>query len=141
MKRVKYFLLLVFAISLFSCKTEKLETPSEPVKDITGNWQVVQVTRNGTDLTRRFDFSNFRIKFSDTSYTLTNLIPFLVNKNGTWRFDDPQYPFRLSLIAKDSSAKVSSLLYPIVGGKRNMVLSISPGCTKNIYQYTLQKVD
>lgn len=141
MRRVLNLLLFVFAVSLFSCKTEKLETPSEPVKDIRGNWKVVQVTRNGTDLTTRFDFSNFRIAFADSSYTLTNLIPFLVNKNGTWRFDDPQYPFRISLTAKDSAAKVSSLLYPVVRGKRNMVLTISPGCNKNLYQYTLEKVD
>lgn len=141
MRRIISFLLFAILITVTACRTEKLDVPFEPVKDITGSWRVTQVTRNGTDLTSRFDFSNFRINFKDSSYTLSNLIPFLVSNDGTWRFDDPSYPFKISFTAKDSAAKVSSLLYPVVGGKRNMVMTISPGCSSNTYQYTLQKAN
>lgn len=141
MKSVQYFLFIAFLTVLVSCRTEKPDMPFEPVKDLTGSWKVLQVTRNGTDLTQRFDFSNFRINFKDSAYTLANPVPFLVNTNGNWRFDDPAYPFKLALTAKDSATKFSSLLFPVVGGKRNMVLTISPGCSSNIYQYTLQRAE
>ncbi|RYZ62960.1 MAG: DUF5004 domain-containing protein [Chitinophagaceae bacterium] len=140
MKKI-LFLLLLFAAGLFACRTERLEKAYEPVKEVNGNWKIVSVLRNGTDLTARFDFSKFRISFIDSAYALSEQVPFLVSTNGTWRFDDPAYPFKIALTAKDSSAKTSSLLFPVVGGKRNMVLTISPGCRANSYQYTLQKVD
>lgn len=141
MKRIQYFLFFFFLATFFACRTERLDAPFEPVKDVNGSWKVVGVTRNGTDLTSRFDFTKFRISFIDSAYTLSEQVPFLVNTNGTWRFDDPAYPFKISLTAKDSAARTSSLLFPIVGGKRNMVLTISPGCSTNTYQYTLQKAD
>lgn len=140
MKRI-HCILLLLSVAFFACRTERLDMPYEPVKDVNGNWRIVGVSRNGTDLTSRFDFSKFRISFADSAYTLSEQVPFLVNTNGTWRFDDPAYPFKISLTAKDSTAKTSSLLFPVVGGKRNMVLTISPGCSSNTYQYTLQKVD
>ena len=134
-------MLLMFLATFFSCKTEKLEASFEPVKDISGSWRLVQVSRNGTDLTSRFDFSTFRINFQDSSFTLANPVPFLVNTDGTWRFDDPAYPFKISMTGKDGVTQVSSLLYPVVKGKRNMILTISPGCPANSYQYTLERVD
>ncbi|HEV7330463.1 MAG TPA: DUF5004 domain-containing protein [Flavisolibacter sp.] len=141
MKRIQHFLLLLFLATLFACRTERLDAPFEPVKDVNGSWKIVGVTRNGTDLTSRYDFTKFRLNFADSAYSLSEQVPFLVNTNGTWRFDDPAYPFKISLTAKDSAAKSSSLLFPIVGGKRNMILTISPGCNANTYQYTLQKAD
>lgn len=141
MKKLKYLLVLVSTVSIISCKTEKLITPPEPVKDITGSWKITQATRNGTDITSRFDFSTFRITFSDSSYALTNLVPFLVYKSGTWHFDNPSYPFNIYFTAKDSATKTTPIAYPVVAGKRNIIFNISPGCTSNTYQYTLQKVD
>lgn len=138
---MQYLLFLLFVATFFSCRTERLDVPFEPVKNVNGSWRLVGVSRNGTDLTSRFDFSKFRINFADSSYSLSDGVPFLVNTAGTWRFDDPAYPFKLNLTAKDSATKSSSLLFPVVGGKRNMILTISPGCESNIYQYTLQKVD
>lgn len=124
---------------LAACTTERIAAPAESVKTITGTWKILQASRNGTDLTTRFDFSQFTITFSDSSYTIANPVPFIVSNNGTWHFDDPSYPFNISLTATDSATKTTGLLYPVVNGKRNMVVSFSPGCTSNAYQYTLQQ--
>lgn len=141
MKIVQYLVLVAFVAGFFSCRVEKLDVPFEPTKDVSGNWKITKVTRNGTDLTTRFDFTAFRINFQDSAYALTNPVPFIVSTNGTWHFDDPAYPFKIALTAKDSATKTSLLLYPVVGGKRNMILTISPGCTLNSYQYTLEKAN
>jgi hypothetical protein len=52
-------LLLVMTIAVLatSCKTEKVLPQKEALKDITGSWQVIKATRNGTDLTSIIDFS------------------------------------------------------------------------------------
>ena len=131
----------IFSLVLFACRPERLLIPSEPVKDLSGNWQIIKATRNGTDLTTRFDFSHFRIHFSDSSYTIDSLVPFIVSRSGKWSFDDPNYPFSLSFKATDSSAKASPLLYPVTNGQRNIIITFSPGCSLNSYQYTLQKAN
>ena len=141
MKSAAYILFFAFLMMIVSCRTEKLDVPFEPIKDIGGNWKITRVSRNGTDLTNRFDFSKFRISFTDSSYAISNQVPFLVSSNGSWRFDDPSYPFKIALTAKDSATKFSSLLYPVVAGKRNMIITVSPGCSLNLYQYTLEKAD
>ncbi len=67
-----------------------LIAPSEPVKSLSGNWQIIKATRNGTDLTARFDFSQFRIRFADSTYTIDSLVPFIVSRSGKMGlFDDP----------------------------------------------------
>jgi Domain of unknown function (DUF5004) len=141
MKKNLFLSMMILMAGLFACKPEHLIIPSEPVKDVSGNWQIIKATRNGTDLTARFDFSHFRIQFSDSSYTIDSLVPFIVSKNGKWAFDNPNYPFYLSFTATDSSAKTSPLLYPVVNGQRNIIITFSPGCTLNSYQYTLQKAN
>jgi hypothetical protein len=102
---------------------------------------IIKATRNGTDITNRFDFSHFRINFSDSTYTIDSLVPFIVSKRGKWAFDDPTYPFNISFTATDSAAKSSPLLYPVTAGQRNVILTFSPGCALNSYQYTLQKAN
>ena len=140
---MKKILVLPILCSLvfFACKPEMLIAPSEPVKDLSGSWQIIKATRNGTDLTLRFDFSRFRIRFTDSSYTIDNPVPFIVSRNGKWAFDDPTYPFTLSFQATDSSAKSSPLLFPVTGGQRNLIITFSAGCSANTYQYTLQKAN
>jgi hypothetical protein len=128
-------------MALFSCKPEQLFTPPEPVKALSGNWQVIKATRNGTDITNRFDFTHFRVHFSDSAYTIDSLVPFIVSKPGTWAFDDPAYPFGISFKPTDSAAKKSPLLYPVTNGQRNLIITFSPGCSLNSYQYTLQKAN
>ena len=141
MKRKISCICLVAVCWLAGCKTEKLAAPAESIKSISGTWKIKQATRNGADLTTRFNFSAFAITFTDSAYTITNPVPFIVNKDGTWQFDDPSYPFKMSFVATDSTAKTTGLLYPVTNGQRNMVISFSPGCSLNIYQYTLQKID
>jgi hypothetical protein len=131
----------IAVVALFSCKPERLVTPSEPVKQLSGSWEITKATRNGTDITSRFDFTQFRIHFTDSTYTIDSLVPFIVSKNGTWAFDDPTYPFNIRFTVTDSTAKASTLQYPIVYGQRNMVITFSPGCSLNSYQYTLQKAN
>ena len=140
---MKKILVLPILCSLvfFACKPEMLIAPSEPAKDLSGSWQIIKATRNGTDLTMRFDFSRFRIRFTDSTYTIDSLVPFIVNRSGKWAFDDPTYPFTLSFQATDSSAKTSPLLFPVTGGQRNLTITFSPGCSANTYQYTLQKAN
>jgi hypothetical protein len=139
-KKIIFFLILC-SIGFYACKPEMLMAPSEPAKGLSGNWQIIKATRNGTDLTLRFDFSRFRIHFTDSTYTIDSLVPFIVSRNGKWAFDDPTYPFTLSLQATDSNAKTSPLLYPVTGGQRNVIITFSPGCSLNTYQYTLQKMN
>ena len=129
-------LLVLIAVS---CQKEEVNIQAEPVKTIDGSWRIIKALRNGTDMTQRFDFSKFRINFADSSYTLSNQVPFLVSRNGTWTFDDPVYPFRIAFTAPGDSARSSTVLYPVVNGVRNIIVTFSPGCNANTYQYTLQK--
>ena len=131
--------LMLLAVIVYSCKKENIVIPDEPLKEIDGSWKITQALRNGTDMTNRFDFSRFRISFADSSYTITNPVPFIVSKSGNWRFDDPNYPFRVFFRATGDTTTSSTLQYPVVKGVRNMVISFSPGCTSNTYQYTLEK--
>ncbi|MCW3094311.1 MAG: hypothetical protein JWP81_5380 [Ferruginibacter sp.] len=141
MKKIIGTSIIILLLVNFSCKKENTAIPPEPVKTISGSWKIIKALRNGTDLTNRFDFSAFRINFSDSTYTIENLVPFIVSKNGKWNFDDPKYPFKISFTAQNSVEKGSTMLYPVVDGVRNIIISFSPGCTLNTYQYTLQKVN
>lgn len=141
MKKLYYACILV--LLTVACKVENnLKSPTEPVKSITGTWEIVDASENGTDLMKWFDFTKFRITFSDSTYTIDSLVPFMVKTNGKWALNDPQYPFSITLTPSDSSMGVqSSFGYPVVGGVRNMILTFSPGCPQNSYQYTLQPVN
>jgi hypothetical protein len=142
MKNLILIVSVAFSFTIFSCKTaEHLSLPSESVKSLKGNWQIVAATRNGEDMIARFDFSQFRINFADSTYTIENLVPFAVNKNGKWSFDNPTYPFSLNLTTSDGTTKTSAISYPVVNGQRNLIITLSPGCSLNTYQYTLQKVN
>ena len=141
MKRIISISVIIFMLIGFSCKKEIAIIPPEPVKTINGSWKIVKALRNGTDLTARFDFSAFRINFTNSDYTIENMVPFIVSQNGKWSFDDPQYPFKISFVTQSGLNKSSDMLYPVVKGVRNIVISFSPGCTLNNYQYTLEKAN
>jgi hypothetical protein len=143
-------ILLLVVLSLLvwtSCKTDKISAVSEPVKNITGSWKVIKATLNGSDIlgtldTNIYSFSKFTINFTSNSYTLTNPLPFIVDANGTFALDNPQFPFKITFTATGSTTPVSTAFtYPIVNGVRQLVLVFSPGCPQNIYSYTLQKVN
>ena len=124
-----------------SCKTEKVLPRQEALKDISGNWQVIKATRNGTDLTALVDLSQFRITFANGSYKLENKLPFIVTQDGAYSLDDPQYPFKITFTASGGPAISTGFTYPIVNGKRQLSLTFSPGCANNSYVYVLQQVN
>lgn len=115
--------------------------PDEAVKEIDGVWKIGKATRNGLDITNWMDFTQFRIKFNqDKTYTIEHYLPFAVKSNGTWNLDDPQYPFNLQLTESDSDKPLTTVFnYPVVNGKRQIILSFSPGCKNNVYTYTFEK--
>lgn len=130
-----YAALIAFFVS---CKTEAIIT-AESAKEIAGSWRIVQATRNGTDITAKFDFSEFNVLFNeDGTYRIQQPLPFIVAGDGSFALDDPQYPFRISFRETGSDGTVSSdFEYPIVSGRRNLLLTFSSGCTSNTYRYTL----
>lgn len=134
---------ILFLSILFmnSCKTEKIVPAQEAPKDISGNWQVIKATRNGTDITSIVDFSQFKLNFNSGSYTLVNRLPFLVSQSGTYSLDDPQYPFQISFTPSGSKAVATAFTYPIVNGARQLSITFSPGCANNSYVYTFQKAN
>jgi len=138
---LRLLLLLLLPLMLLSCHREMVVNPIESTKLLNGTWKITKALRNGTDLTSRFDFSGFKIVFQDSTYTLDSLVPFPVSENGAFHLDDPKYPFKLFLKAGTSEYKELNMEYPISGGVRNIIISFSPGCSSNTYQYTLQKVN
>lgn len=141
MKKLIFVILISFNLGIFSCKTENITVPREPTKYINGSWKITAATRNGEDLIARFDFSKFRVNFTDSTYSIDSLVPFIVNKTGKWHFDDPVYPFSISFIQQDSASKTTPILYPVINGQRNIIMTLSPGCGLNSYQYSLQKAN
>ena len=142
LRTIKTSCILLLGSFIFSCKVEHATPPNEPMKNIAGSWGIIHATRNGTDMTNGFDFSNFRIVFTDSTYAIDSLVPFIVTTKGKWVFDDPQYPFNLIFTPADSSKSIlAPFLFPVTGGVRNIILTFSPGCPSNSYQYTLQKVN
>lgn len=139
-------LLLILSIGVESCDTFKDEvTPnsySEAPKDVNGSWKLKTVLRNGTDITEKMDFSNFCIHLNeDGTYAIDNYLPFVVKENGTWRVDDPLYPFHILFnedgTEEEQSTTVSLL---VVNGQRQLKFELSPGCYSNTYIYTFEKI-
>lgn len=140
---------LLFALLgiVSACNTFKDEiTPdsyAEVPKHLDGKWQLKTVSRNGMDITEVMDFSQFRLILNkDNTYAIENYMPFLVKKNGTWKTDDPTYPFFLTFQEEGSDREAKTeITYPIVQGKRHITLTISPGCSSNSYVYSFEKIE
>jgi hypothetical protein len=116
-----------------------MDIPEESEKKIDGSWKIVKATRNEVDITTLMDFSQFRIRFNtDNTYTIEHYLPFAVKENGTWSFDDPKYPFYLNL-TENGLTNTLAFNYPVLGGRRVITLSFTPGCRSNIYTYTFEK--
>jgi len=136
------FLLLVGLTGLSSCEDNVAKVATvEAEKDITGNWKVVKLTRNGEDLSQRLDLGGFRISFHpDGSYTLANELPFVVHAPGTYQLNDPQYPFALLLTPEGGDDNVAAgFQFPVVKGKRQLSLTFSLGCGNNTYQFNFER--
>src|SRR5690606_27251501 len=106
---------IALAALLTGCKTEEFYF-QEPSKDISGNWRLIKMTRNGVDITARVGEA-FGIAFGNNGATYQlgeHLIPFVVSGNGTWAFDDPAYPFAISFTPADGSKAITiPFLYPV----------------------------
>lgn len=135
------FYLLLATITVFSCKDEVAAViTDESVKDITGTWKVVSLSRNGEELSQRIDLSKFRIIFkSDGTYTLQDKLAFAVSGPGSYKLNDPQYPYSVLLTEQGKQAKSIKFQFPVIEGKRQMSLTLSPGCAGNTYQYNFVK--
>lgn len=136
-----FYALAYTLLFVTGCKKETAAVGDESVKDITGSWKIVKLIRNGEDMTQRIDLSKFRIVFNaDNTYTLEDKMAFVVDEPGTFKLDDPQYPFGL-ILTPQNAAEASNVTFqfPIVAGKRQLSLNMSFGCTTNVYQYFFEK--
>ena len=138
------FLALTAKVS--SCDTFKDEmTPesySETIKHVDGNWQLSAVVRNGIDITKYMDFTRFHIVLNkDSTYEIRNYLPFIVENNGTWSVDDPQFPFHLVFREEGKNEEVKTEIgFLTVDGERQLTIKLSPGCHTNTYVYTFKQV-
>ena len=138
------FLALTAMVS--SCDTIKDEmTPesySETIKHVDGNWQLSAVVRNGIDITKYMDFTRFHIVLNkDSTYEIRNYLPFIVENNGTWSVDDPQFPFHLVFREEGKNEEVKTEIgFLTVDGERQLTIKLSPGCHTNTYVYTFKQV-
>lgn len=137
------FYLLLASITIFSCKDEVMQTiTDESVKDIAGTWKVVSLTRNGEQLAQRLDLSKFSITFNpDGTYTLQDKLAFAVSGPGTYKLSDPKYPYSLELTQQSKTAQTINFQFPVIEGKRQLSLTLSPGCTGNTYQYNFVRAN
>lgn len=145
--RTKFAVFLgAFAFIFGSCNTfndEVLpENYAETPKDISGEWELYEVSRNGVDITEKMDFSKFHLHLnSDNTYELENYLPFIVKQNGTWSVDDPLYPFHLSFKEGTNEHELQTeIQYVTRNGNRQLIITLSPGCHMNEYVYTFQKI-
>lgn len=136
----------LIAVAFGSCDTFKDEASpehySEVSKDIKGDWKLVSVLRNGIDITDRMDFSRFHLFLNeDNTYKFENYLPFIVKKNGTWKVDDPMYPFQLTFKEENGEAEVNTAInFLIANGHRRLVIELSPGCSMNKYVYAFENI-
>ena len=135
-------ILAIFALLSNSCNEFKNTNPSvdltEADKTPVGVWKILRATRNGEVITDKMDFTQFRLLLNENgTYTIDDSLPFIVSENGTWSIDDPQYPFYIKF--KENSAEefmTASFNFPIVNGIRQLNLTFSAGCFRNLYSYT-----
>lgn len=134
--------LLVF-MSLVGCKEEAVFIADETAKDIAGKWRIVNLTRNGENITERIDVSKFRLIFKeDGTYSLEDKMSFAVNQPGMFKLGDPQYPFNLTLTPAGGGAPQKlKLQYPIIEGKRQLSLTLTQGCSSNVYQFNFAQTN
>jgi hypothetical protein len=137
------FMLFALTCMVCSCSDFKDSTDyniEEQDKQLSGSWRISKATRNGLDITRLMDFSQFEITFNeDQTYTIENYLPFLVRENGTWEIDNPKFPSQIAFTENGAAGKVSTFEYVIVGGERQMILTFVPGYKTNSYVYTFER--
>jgi len=149
MKIVKYkiilFMIILLPFVLGGCDKfeERSEGPAiEHVKDLSGSWKVVEVSRNNVNITSFIDFGKFTLNlYEDNTYSIENFMPFMVKGSGTWGIDDPLYPYYFTIQETGGDPITSSFSFPVVKGKRRIILTMTNiGCADNKYVYSFEKV-
>ena len=111
--------------------------------DVSGNWQIVSASRNGSDITYSLAFTRFKLNLNkDGLYSIENYLPFVTKEtSGKWAIDDPIFPFRLFFYNTDGSNEIVAILnYQVYEGRRRIILTFAPGCASNTYSYVFEKV-
>ena len=143
MKKFRFTLFLVILTALLcSCnsfKDSEEYTAAEHEKHLEGTWTISKASRNGVDITKLMDFSEFKVNFkTDNTYQIDNYLPFLVRDNGTWKINDTKHPSQINFKEESKTEeKISNIEYLIVKGKRQLVLTFTPGYPTNRYTYVL----
>jgi len=140
----KIWILLIVGFTLFTACEDDMSsiTSQEAFKDITGSWQVIQLKRNGEDLSERMNLHDFRMDFKeDGTYSLAEKLPFLTQGTGNYELNDPQYPFSLILTSEQQESHTVKFQFPVVDGRRQLSLTFSLGCTSNSYEYNFERVN
>lgn len=139
---------LIVSVGVFSACSQFVDdsdpySVTEAVKDVSGVWKLKSVTRNNIDITGEMDFTKFALRInSNGTYELENYLPFVVERNGTWKTDDPLFPFRLSFLEQGAANSVDvDFNYPVTNGIRSLQITLSPGCASNIYTYFMERQD
>jgi hypothetical protein len=144
-----YLSIIMIALIWSSCKLEHVNIPSEPNKNITGTWKIATViqdnvtifdTTKALGLPKGFDFTQFRVIFKGNAYTTNIDAPFIVSGNGTYTLNEP-FSTKLTFKPDTSTAVSLDFYYPVTAGTRQLILTFSPGCIKNSYQYILEKAN
>ena len=139
-------MLLISVCLLGACDTFRddisPDSYSEAPKYLDGTWQLTSASRNGSDISSTMNFSQFHLILNtDSTYTLENYMPFVVDNSGTWAVDDIYYPFFLTFQEDGEGAVQVEISYPIVQGKRRITMTVNPGCSSNSYVYSFEKID
>ena len=94
------------------------------------------------DITKEMDFTQFALHMnSDGTFHIDNYLPFVVERDGVWSIDDARHPQRITFQETGVQGDVQAdFSYPIVEGRRSLSINLSPGCDKNKYTYTMERV-
>lgn len=144
-----FLLVFILYFNATSCKTETV-IPPEPNKNIVGTWSIATASRNdivlfdtaaATENPGHFNFSPFTISFNDdNTYVTSGTAPFITGSEGTWSIDQP-FSKTISFVDSSGNEKSIDFYYPVTGGERQLIITFSPGCNKNIYKYTLERIN
>ncbi len=144
---IKVFFVLLSMTMLNACdkfSATESDVFEETRKDLSGNWKLEKVTRNGIDITELMDFTKFSLDLKeDGNYVIENYLPFVVKNTGKWQVDDPLYPFHLIFEEEGGGSEEVSveIKYMMVNGKRSLSIDLSPGCFSNAYTYVFNRTD
>ncbi|MCB0688054.1 MAG: DUF5004 domain-containing protein [Saprospiraceae bacterium] len=138
---------LLYGLGMTSCEDQSVTIPEgalqEHTVDLSGQWHVVQVTLNGTDITTVYDFEQIRLTLNmdqlPTDFEIeTGTAPFPVVENGQWYYNDPAYPTSISFTA-DNHQRSVDFAAPPISGDSSFKISFTLGCPDNVYTYTFNK--